>query len=143
MAFTNNKGRTQSSLSDINVTPFVDVVLVLLVMFMVTAPILQSGIEVNVPKTRTVKEIAEERLVITIDKDQRVYLGNDPVNINEIAQRLHAKIRDPRGQSIFVRSDENVPFGAFATVMDAVKRTGITNVSIVTQPLERNHAAGR
>ncbi len=143
MAFTNNKGRTQSSLSDINVTPFVDVVLVLLVMFMVTAPILQSGIEVNVPKTRTVKEITEERLVITIDKDQRVYLGNDPVNINEIATRLHAKIRHPEGQSIFVRSDENVPFGAFATVMDAVKRTGITNVSIVTQPLERNHAAGR
>ena len=143
MAFTNNKGRTQSSLSDINVTPFVDVVLVLLVMFMVTAPILQSGIEVNVPKTRTVKEITEERLVITIDKDQRVYLGNDPVNINEIATRLHAKIRHPEGQSIFIRSDENVPFGAFATVMDAVKRTGITNVSIVTQPLERNHAAGR
>jgi len=143
VAFTNNKGRTQSSLSDINVTPFVDVVLVLLVMFMVTAPILQSGIEVNVPKTQTVKEITEERLVITIDKDQRVYLGNDRVNINEIATRLHAKIRHPEGQSIFVRSDENVPFGAFATVMDAVKRTGITNVSIVTQPLERNHAAGR
>jgi biopolymer transport protein ExbD/biopolymer transport protein TolR len=143
VAFTNNKGRTQSSLSEINVTPFVDVVLVLLVMFMVTAPILQSGIEVNVPKTRTVKEITEERLVITIDKDQRVYLGNDPVNINQIAERLRAKIHDPRGQSIFVRSDENVPFGAFATVMDAVKRTGITNVSIVTQPLERTHAAGR
>jgi biopolymer transport protein ExbD/biopolymer transport protein TolR len=143
VAFTNNKGRTQSSLSEINVTPFVDVVLVLLVMFMVTAPILQSGIEVNVPKTRTVKEITEERLVITIDKDQRVYLGNEPVNINQIAERLRTKIHDPRGQSIFVRSDENVPFGAFATVMDAVKRTGITNVSIVTQPLERNHAAGR
>ena len=143
MAFTNPKGRTQSSLSDINVTPFVDVVLVLLVMFMVTAPILQSGIEVSVPKTRTVKEITEERLVITIDKDQRVYLGNDPVNINEIARRLHAKIRDPQGQSIFIRSDENVPFGAFATVMDAVKQTGITNVSIVTQPLDRTHAAGR
>lgn len=135
MAFTNNKGRTQTSLSDINITPFVDVVLVLLVMFMVTAPILQSGIEVEVPKTKTVKEITEERLVITIDKDQRVYLGNDPININEIADRLHEKIRDPQGQSIFIRSDENVPFGAFATVMDAVKQTGITNVSIVTQPL--------
>ena len=144
MAFTNNKGRTQSSLSDINVTPFVDVVLVLLVMFMVTAPILQSGIEVNVPKTKTVKEITEERLVITIDKNQRVFLGNDPVNINEIAARLHAKIRDPKGQSIFIRSDENVPFGAFATVMDAVKQTGITNVSIVTQPLDaRTNAARR
>ena len=135
MAFTNNKGRTQTSLSEINITPFVDVVLVLLVMFMVTAPILQSGIEVDVPKTKTVKEISEERLVITIDKDQRVYLGNDPININEIGDRLHAKIRHPEGQSVFIRSDENVPFGAFATVMDAVKQTGITNVSIVTQPL--------
>jgi biopolymer transport protein TolR len=144
VAFTNPKGRTQTSLSDINITPFVDVVLVLLVMFMVTAPILQSGIEVNVPKTRTVKEITEERLVITIDKEQRVFLGNDPVNINQIAARLHDKIRDPQGQSIFIRSDENVPFGAFATVMDAVKQTGITNVSIVTQPIDsRTHAARR
>jgi biopolymer transport protein ExbD/biopolymer transport protein TolR len=144
VAFTNNKGRTQSSLSEINITPFVDVVLVLLVMFMVTAPILQSGIEVEVPKTKTVKEINEERLVITIDKDQRVYLGNDPININEIADRLHQKIRDPQGQSIFIRSDENVPFGAFATVMDAVKQTGITNVSIVTQPLNtKTNAPGR
>jgi biopolymer transport protein ExbD/biopolymer transport protein TolR len=143
VAFTNNKGRTQSSLSEINITPFVDVVLVLLVMFMVTAPILQSGIEVNVPKTRTVKEISEERLVITIDKDQKVFLGNDPININEIADRLHEKIRDPQGQSIFIRSDENVPFGAFATVMDAVKQTGITNVSIVTQPLNTKTNAAR
>ncbi len=144
MAFTNNKGRTQSSLSEINITPFVDVVLVLLVMFMVTAPILQSGIEVEVPKTKTVKEITEERLVITIDKDQRVFLGNDPININEIADRLHEKVRDPQGQSVFIRSDENVPFGAFATVMDAVKQTGITNVSIVTQPLaNKTHAPGR
>ena len=143
MAFTNNKGRTQSSLSEINITPFVDVVLVLLVMFMVTAPILQSGIEVDVPKTKTVKEITEERLVITIDKDQRVFLGNDPININEIASRLHEKIRDPQGQSVFIRSDENVPFGAFATVMDAVKQTGITNVSIVTQPLTMKADAAR
>jgi biopolymer transport protein ExbD/biopolymer transport protein TolR len=143
VAFTNNKGRTQSSLSEINITPFVDVVLVLLVMFMVTAPILQSGIEVEVPKTKTVKEITEERLVITIDKDQRVFLGNDPININEIAERLHQKIRDPQGQSVFIRSDENVPFGAFATVMDAVKQTGITNVSIVTQPLNTKTDAAR
>ncbi len=144
MAFTNNKGRTQSSLSEINITPFVDVMLVLLVMFMVTAPILQSGIEVEVPKTKTVKEISEERLVITIDKDQRVYLGNDPININDIAGRLHEKIRDPQGQSVFIRADENVPFGAFATVMDAVKQTGLTNVSIVTQPLNtKANAAGR
>jgi len=138
MAFTNNQGRTQTSLADINITPLVDVVLVLLIIFMVTAPILQSGIEVQVPKTKTVKQITQERLVITIDRQQRVYLGNDPININEIATKLHEKIRDPQGQSIFIRSDENVPFGAFATVMDAVKQAGITNVSIVTQPINAN-----
>jgi biopolymer transport protein ExbD/biopolymer transport protein TolR len=144
MAFTNNKGRTQSSLSDINITPFVDVVLVLLVMFMVTAPILQSGIEVALPKTKTVKEITQQRMVITIDKDQRVFLGNDPVNINQIPDILRSKVHDPASQSIFIRADEKVPFGAFATVMDAVKQTGITNVSIVTQPFDAApNAAGR
>lgn len=143
MAFTNSQGRTQSSLSDINVTPFVDVVLVLLIMFMVTAPVLQSGIDVAVPKTKTVKEITEERLVISIDKQQRVFIGNDPVNINEIPQRIHEKIRDPQGQPIFLRADENVPFGAFATVMDAVKQSGITNVSIVTQPLNEKNVRTR
>ncbi|HYV75403.1 MAG TPA: biopolymer transporter ExbD [Candidatus Binatia bacterium] len=138
MAFTNAQGRTQTSLADINVTPLVDVVLVLLIIFMVTAPVLQSAIEVEVPHTKTVKEITEERLVITIDRQQRVFLNNDPVNINLVGQRIHQKIRDPQGQSIFIRADQDVPFGAFATVMDAVKQAGITNVSIVTQPLEQN-----
>src|SRR3954454_11665525 len=138
MAFTNARGRTETSLSEINVTPFVDVVLVLLIIFMITAPVLQSGIEVAVPKTKTVKEITEERIVISIDKSQRVFLGNDPVNINEIAAKLRAKVRDPEHQAIYLRADENVPFGAFATVMDAVKSAGITNVSIVTEPIDAN-----
>jgi biopolymer transport protein TolR len=138
MAFTDSNGRTRSALADINITPLVDVVLVLLIIFMLTAPILQSGIEVDVPKTKTVKEITEERLVISIDKQQRVFLGNDPININQIAGTLRRKVRDPQHQSIFLRADENVPFGAFATVMDAVKQAGITNVSIVTQPLNPN-----
>ena len=136
MAFTAANGRTQTSLSDINITPLVDVVLVLLIIFMVTAPVLQSGIEVNVPRTKSVKEITEERTVISINKKQQVFLGNDPVNINEIAAKLRQKIRDPQHQFIFIRADEDVPFGAFATVMDAVKQSGITNVSIVTQPLD-------
>jgi biopolymer transport protein ExbD/biopolymer transport protein TolR len=105
---------------------------------MITAPVLQSGIEVAVPKTKTVKEITEERMVISIDKQQRVFLGNDAININEIGDKLRRKIRDPQNQTIYVRADENVPFGAFATVMDAVKQSGITNVSIVTQPLSSN-----
>ena len=135
MAFTAQNGRTRTSLAEINVTPLVDVVLVLLIIFMVTAPVLQSGIEVSVPKTKTVKEITEERLVITIDRAQRVYLGNEPININQIGQAVRHKIRDPQGQPIYLRSDENVPFGAVTTVMDALLQAGITNVSIVTQPL--------
>jgi biopolymer transport protein TolR len=138
MAFTAANGRTQTAIADINITPLVDVVLVLLIIFMVTAPVLQSGIDVSVPKTKTVKEITQERMVITINKDQRVFLGNDAINVNEIGGKLKQKIRDPRSQSIFVRADENVPFGVFATVMDAVKQAGFVNVSIVTQPLEQN-----
>ncbi|MBO0911145.1 MAG: biopolymer transporter ExbD [Acidobacteria bacterium] len=141
MASTLPNGRTQVDLADINITPLVDVVLVLLIIFMVTAPVLQSGIEVSVPKTRTVREITEERIVISINKQQRVFLGNDPININAIAGALKQRVRDPEHQSIFLRADEDVPFGAFATVMDAVKQSGITNVSIVTQPLESH--AGR
>src|ERR1700733_3534019 len=127
MAFTSANGRTQTALADINITPLVDVVLVLLIIFMVTAPILQSGIEVNVPHTRTVKEVTEERLASTINKSQRVFLGNDPINIKEIAPRLKQRVRDPQHQSIYLRSDEDVPFGAFATVMDAIKQSGISN----------------
>jgi biopolymer transport protein TolR len=138
MAFTNSQGRTQTSLSEINVTPFVDVVLVLLIIFMLTAPILQSGIEVQVPKTRTVREISEERVVLSIDRQQRVYLGNDPININQIPRKLREKIRDPERQSIYLRSDKDVPFGAFAALMDSVKQAGINNVSIVTEPLKEN-----
>jgi len=136
VAFTSNSGQTRSSLAEINITPLVDVVLVLLVIFMITAPVLQSGIEVSVPKTRTVKEITEQRLVVTIDRSQQVFLDDQPVNVHELAQKLRQRGADPAHQVIYLRADEQVPFGAFATVMDAVKQSGISNVSIVTQPLE-------
>ena len=130
MAFTNSNGQTRSSLAEINITPLVDVVLVLLVIFMITAPVLQSGIEVAVPKTRTVKEITEQRLVVTIDRDQKVFLGDMPVNVNELGQRLHQSSGESKKQVIYLRADQRVPFGAFASVMDAVKQAGITNISI-------------
>ena len=136
MAFTSSNGQTRSSLAEINITPLVDVVLVLLVIFMITAPVLQSGIEVAVPKTRTVKEITEQRLVLTINKAQQVFLGDEAVNIHELPRRLRQQGTDPSTQIIYLRADESVPFGAFASLMDAVKQAGITNVSIVTQPLE-------
>jgi biopolymer transport protein ExbD/biopolymer transport protein TolR len=142
LAFTASSGQTRTTLADINITPLVDVVLVLLVIFMITEPVLQSGIEVNVPKTRTVKQITEQREVVTIDRDQNVFLNDQPINVHDLPARLHEAGVDPAHQSIYLRSDERVPFGAFASVMDAVKQSGITNVSIVTQPVESASKAG-
>ncbi len=141
MAFTGNTGQTRSSLAEINVTPLVDVVLVLLIIFMISAPVLQSGIEVSVPKTRTIKEVTEQRVVLTIDRNQNIYLGDHLVNIHSLTDTLHQQSSDPAHQIIYLRADENVPFGAFASVMDAVKQAGITNISIVTQPLEARVSA--
>lgn len=137
MAFSAN-GRTQTALSDINITPLVDVVLVLLLIFMVTAPVLQSGVEVAVPQTRTVNQLTEEHQVVTIDKDQNVFLQDKPVNIHDLPRVLRASSPDPNAAKrvVYVRADQKVPFGAFASVMDAVRQAGITNISIVTRPIE-------
>ena len=148
MAFSTRSGgqtRTQTALADINITPLVDVVLVLLIIFMLTAPVLQSGIVVAVPHTRTVTQLTEQRTVVTIDKNQNVYLqtgGPDqPVNLSELTTQLRNNGRDDSAKRvIYLRADEKVPFGAFASVMDAVKRAGITNISIVTQPVESSPA---
>ncbi|MHB8389864.1 MAG: ExbD/TolR family protein [Acidobacteriaceae bacterium] len=137
MAYTAKNGGTQTALSDINITPLVDVVLVLLVIFMITAPVLQSGIQVNVPRTKTVKQITQQRTVVTIDREQRVFLDDKPVNVNDLPALLQEKNgANPANRVIYLRSDERVPFGAFASVMDAVKQAGITNVSIVTRPIQ-------
>ena len=125
---------TQTSLSEINMIPFIDVVLVLLIIFMITAPILQSGIEVDVPKTHTVREITEQRLVVTIDKAQKVYLGNDPVNVHQLGAKVKAQLKKPQ-DAVFLRCDEKVPFGIFASVVDALRVSGINNISIVTEPI--------
>jgi biopolymer transport protein TolR len=152
VAFSTRSGgqiRTQTALAEINITPLVDVVLVLLIIFMLTAPVLQSGIDVAVPHTRSVAQLTEQRTVVTIDKNQNVFLqqgsrnnGSDtPINLADLTSALHSDGRtDPAKRTIYVRADERVPFGAFASVMGAVKRAGITNISIVTQPLESSPA---
>ncbi len=133
--------RTQTALADINITPLVDVVLVLLLIFMLTAPVLQSGIDVAIPHTRSTATLTEERMVVTIDKDQNVYLqangADKAINVNDLGRLLKTNEKDPAKRVVYVRADERVPFGAFATVMEAVKGAGITNISIVTQPFQK------
>src|SRR5580704_6979432 len=132
MAFSTRSGgqiRTQTALADINITPLVDVVLVLLIIFMLTAPVLQSGINVAVPHTRSVAQLTEQRTVVTIDKNQNVFLqsstqnngADTPINLDDLTSALRSDTKtDPAKCTIYVRADEKVPFGAFASVMDAV-----------------------
>ncbi len=135
MAFTTPQGRTQSSLSEINITPFVDVMLVLLVIFMLTAPILQTGIEVTLPKTHTVKVVTHERVVVTIDKRQTIYVGNHAVNIHLLGKEVRARLKGDASAPVYIRCDVAVPFGSFAMVMDALKQAKLDNIDIVTEPL--------
>ena len=136
MAFAGMKQQTQSSLSEINVTPLVDVVLVLLVIFMVTAPILQTGIEVNLPQTRSVSNIdPEQRAVITIGREEILYYGSSPLNFNELGARLKADIGTKK-LPVFLQSDEDVRWKTIVTVMDEIRIAGYENIQVVTKPLK-------
>jgi biopolymer transport protein TolR len=126
---------TESSLAEINIVPLVDVVLVLLIIFMITAPILQSGIQVELPKTQTVKEIQGGRVVVTIDRAQLIYLGDNAVNIHELGAKARSQMHDPSHEPVYLRADETVPFGIVASVLDTLQQAGIQNVSVVTEPL--------
>ena len=136
MAFNTSSGDRHAPLSNINITPFVDVVLVLLIIFMLTAPILNSTIQVDLPKTKTVRVVSEEKVVITIDKKQNIYVGNDPVNIHRLGVTVLDQLKGAGGQPVFIRCDQNVSFGAFAKVVEALKRANLTNLNIVSEPLE-------
>ena len=136
MAFTNSKGRTQTSLSDINITPFVDVVLVLLIIFMLTAPVLESGMVMESHKTKTVKVVQQDKVVVTIDKDRNYYVGNDMVNIHLLGGIVLGRLGGSCSQPVYIRCEGNVNFGTFVQVVDALKEADLTNLVIVTEPLE-------
>jgi biopolymer transport protein TolR len=136
MAFTKAKGRTQSSLSDINITPFVDVVLVLLIIFMLTAPVLESGLVMQTKRTKTVKTPPQELVVVTIDRNRDYYVGNDVVNIHLLGKTVLDRLKGSETQPVYIRCEENVKFGDFVIVIDALKQANVTNISIVTEPLE-------
>jgi biopolymer transport protein ExbD len=128
-----------SALSEINVTPFVDVVLVLLIIFMMTAHVMESGIEVDVPKTKTVKDSAKELAVVNITRDGDLYLNEKPVNINDLNSILQKRYR---GQSVYLRADKGTVWNVIAQVMSELNEAKIT-VSVVTQPEDSADKRGR
>ena len=140
MAFTTKTGRTQTALAEINVTPRVDVMLVLLVIFMVTAPILQTGIQVNLPKTREAerREATPRALIISIDKDGQIYLSGqnerEAVNVNDLTALLEKRLAGAGERRVYLRGDGDTPYRVIAFVLDKARQANAT-VSLVTEPV--------
>ena len=128
-------GRTRSALAEINVIPLVDVVLVLLLVFMLTAPMMYRGIDVNLPKTSSKPTAIEERLVLTISKDRLLYLNERPLPLTTLESRLRELIRDRTDKTIFIKADKDLAYGYVVETMDRVRRAGIERVGMVTEPL--------
>lgn len=136
MAFTTPQGRTSSSLSEINVTPLVDVMLVLLIIFMVTAPMLQTGIDVELPETKNVKDVnPKEHIVISISREGLIYYGSDAINYSTIAGRLKKDAKNP-WDSIFLRADKDVKWNSIVSVIDAIRGAGFSEIKLVTKPFK-------
>jgi len=133
------RGRS-TALSEINVTPLVDVILVLLIIFMVTAPMLQRGVDVRLPRVESAADAQEERLVVTVARDQRVYLNDQVVNLNLVGERLAQVSRATGVDFVFLRADREVPYGRVMMVMDAIKKAGIEKVGMVTEPGPSNRS---
>lgn len=128
-----------SALSEINVTPFVDVVLVLLIIFMMTAHVMEFGLEIDVPKTKYVKDSAKVLPVINITRDGDLHLNEKPVNINALGSILQSQFR---GQAVYVRADKGTPWDPIAHVLSELSAAKIT-VNMVTQPEDSAEKRGR
>lgn len=134
MAFTTPQGRTATSLSEINVTPLVDVMLVLLIIFMVTAPILQTGIDVQLPETRSVVESnPAQQIVLSISREGLLYYGSDPISLSLVPERLKRDVKSPK-DSIYLRADKDVKWSSIVSVIDTVRGAGYAEIKLVTKP---------
>lgn len=129
------ESRHRRFLAEINVIPLVDVVLVLLVIFMVTAPMLHRGLDLTLPQSNSNTITSGDRLVVTIERDQRLYLDNDQISVGQLEQRLRAAKAKNAAVSVYLRADRDVPYGTVVRVMDGVKRSGIERLGMVTDPM--------
>ena len=145
MALSGGSGRT--ALADINVTPLVDVMLVLLIIFMVTAPLIQQGVEVKLPEARAqpVKS-EEEKLVLSVKADRSIWLGTGDaparLSLDELEGRLRANARIRQDQQLYLMADRTLPYGYVVEVMAAVQRAGVQNLGMITNPTPSRPSGG-
>lgn len=132
-----SKKEVGTSLSEINIIPLVDIMLVLLIIFMVTAPMMKSGIGVNLPKAETESAPAEEGPILTITGENYIYLGDTLINQFLLEDRLKAYFSGIEEKVIFVKADENVPYGYLISILDIINKAGINTVGLVTEPLKQ------
>jgi biopolymer transport protein TolR len=124
-------------MSEINVTPFVDVMLVLLIIFMVTAPMMMQGVDVNLPRTTTQPiPSEEERLILTITAKREIYLNEYKIALDSMQRKLQTIFQNRPDKAVFLRADQNLPYGFVMEVMAAVRQSGIQRIGMVTEPLQ-------
>lgn len=124
-------------MAEINVTPLVDVMLVLLIIFMVTAPMLSMGIDVNLPRVKSKSvDVTEEKLVLTINEAKEIYLNKTKMQLGEINSKLEAIFSNRIDREVFLRADKNVPYGFVVEVMSEIRKAGVDKLGMITEPPE-------
>jgi len=129
------EARRRRFMAEINIIPLVDVVLVLLVIFMVTAPMLYRGMDINLPRSSSNTIKPEERVVLTVERDRRVYVDKELIPLAQLPQKMGALHRKNPDVSVFLRADQDVPYGTVVQVMDSIKKAGIVKLGMVTDPV--------
>jgi biopolymer transport protein TolR len=129
-------GHGRSTLSEINVTPMVDVMLVLLIIFMVTAPLIQQGVKVNLPETKAAPvEASDKKIVISVDVKKRVFIGETEVALADLEEKLQTNAKAQQDKEIYLHADRDLPYGIVVEVMASAQRAGISNVGMITDPV--------
>ena len=137
MAMDASSQRDSTTISQINVTPLVDVMLVLLVIFMVTAPIIQQGVQVNLPQARSgAIPGTEEHLVVTVAKNGKVYLNDNAMSLAQLGEKLRAIKKIDANKQVYLRADQDVRYGTVMKTIAEIKQAGIERLGMVTRPEE-------
>src|ERR1700674_5583853 len=135
MAFGGGDSGGRRAMTDINVTPLGDVMLVLLIIFMVTAPLIQSGVKVDLPKASAQQmEHSEEKLVLTITRDRRIFLGDAEIRGDELEQKLSSNARIQKDKELYLHADRSLPYGQVVEVMAVARRAGVESLGMITDP---------
>ena len=130
-----NLGNKKGAIADINVTPFVDVILVLLVIFMITAPLMLNGIQMELPKTQEVNRLnlTAQQVILSYTRTEEYFIGNDKVLEAELLSEIGQRFKDNKTETLFLRADHGLTYGKVARLMSFLKRGGITQIAMVTE----------